>query len=251
MKIRKKAPKSAQTRPPLYLIGYRDSPPSLEELKRWYDFHYGGPLTCLEREVGRPINANHGAWHAHLLTSLPEADAAQWHGVLSWDHRALGTVSPAGAPPSTIADTVLIAARLARGLTLLTQGTTFDVICQEYLNPSDWNDRPLNVFQVRDHITVQHNEADEHSSDWFHTLGLSKFGLDELEAIQPRGLPETATIALLTAAADGVLRAGHNQKIGSSLDLTALAQTIRFIKHRTAAPAGRTVTFREITTSPL
>ena len=249
MKIRKKAPKSTQARPPLYLIGYRDSPPPLDELKSWYDLHYGGPLTCLGPEPGRPVSVNHGPWHTYLMTSLPEADAAQWHGVLYWDHPALGAVSPSGAPPSTIADTILVTARLARGLALLTQGTAFDVICQEYLNPSDWNDRPLNVFQIRDHVTVRHNETDDHSSEWFHTLGLSKFGLDELEVIQPRGLPEIETIALLTSAADGVLRAGHNQKIGQSLDLTDLAQTIRFIKHRTAAPTGGMVTFREITTA--
>jgi hypothetical protein len=249
MKIRKKAAKVSQAKPPLYLVGYRDLPPSLEDLKRWYDLHYGGPLFCLQGESGRPVRANHGPWLTHLLTSLPEADSSQWRGVLSWDHPALGSVSPASAQPSAIADTVLVAARLARGFTLLTQGTAFDMISQEYLNPSDWNDRPLSVFQARDHVTVQHSETDDHSTDWFHTLGLSKFGLDELEVIQPRSLPEIETMALLMSAADGVLRAGHNHKIGQSLDLPALAQTIRFIKHRTAAPAGRMVTFREITTA--
>ncbi|MBA3753001.1 MAG: hypothetical protein H0X01_02415 [Nitrospira sp.] len=247
MKIRKKAPKSAQAKPPLYLMGYHDTPPSLDALKSWYDAQYGGPLTYLKSEPGCPVRTHHGPWHAHLLTRLPEADAAQWHRVLSWDHREVGTVSPTGATPGTIADTVLVVARLARGLTLLTQGTAFDVMCQEYLNPSDWNDRPLDAFRVRDHITVQHNETDDYSSDWFHTLGLTKFGLDELEVIQPRGLPETETIALLTSAADGVLRVGHNQKIGNTMDLTVLAQTIRFIKHRTATPGGRMVTFRQIT----
>ncbi|MDP9132662.1 MAG: hypothetical protein M3M98_05950 [Nitrospirota bacterium] len=248
MKIRKKTPKSAQVKPPLYLLGYHDAPPSLDELKSWYDVQYGGPLTYLKSEPGYPVSTHHGPWHAQLLTRLSEADAAQWHRILSWDHRAVGTVSPTGATPSTIPDTVLVVARLARGLTLLTQGTAFDVMCQEYLNPSDWNDRPLDVFRGRDHITVQHNENDDDSSDWFHTLGLTKFGLDELEVIQPRGLPETETIALLTSAADRVLRAGHNQKIGNTMDLTDLAQTIRFIKHRTATPGGRLVTFRQITT---
>lgn len=252
MKIRKKSPKSAQAKPPLYLIGYTDClSPSLAELTSWYDHHYGGPLSYLEREPGRPVSANHGPWHAHLLTSLPEADAAQWQGVLSWDHSALGMVSPAGARPGAIADTILLAARLARGLTLLTQGTAFDVICQEYLNPSDWNDRRLDAFQVRDHITVQLSDTENYTSDWFHTLGMTKFGLDELEVIRPRGLPETETMDLLMSAADGVLRAGHNQKIGQSLDLPVLAQTIRFIKHRTATTAGRMAPFREITTEPL
>ena len=105
MKIRKKAAKVSRAKPPLYLVGYRDLPPSLEDLKSWYDLHYGGPLSCLQREPGRPVSANHGPWHTQLLTSLPEADTSQWQGVLSWDHPAIGSVSPASAQPSTIADT--------------------------------------------------------------------------------------------------------------------------------------------------
>ena len=248
MKIRKKTPKPAPAKPPLYLVGYRGTPPSLDELKIWYDLLYGGPLAWIEREAGGRVSAYHGPWRAHLLTCLPDSEAAQWQPVLSWDHQQLGTLSLSTTTPGTIVDTVLVAARLARGLTLLTEGTAFDVACHEYLNPSDWNDRPLNVFVARDHITIQHSETDDHFSDWFYTLGLTKFGLDELEMIQPRGLPDTDTIALLQCAADGVLRMGQNQIVGSSLDLHALAQTVWFIKHRTAAPTGRMVAFRQITT---
>ncbi len=247
MKIRKKAPKPAPAKPPLYVIGYRGTPPSLDELTIWYDLQYGGPLTWADRAEGRGI-ASHGPWRAHVLTNLPTSDAAQWQQVLSWDHQELGAVSLPSATPSTIADTVLVTARLARGLTLLTQGTAFDVACHDYLNPSDWNDRPLDVFIAADHITVQHNETDDHSCEWFYTLGLTKFGLDELEVIQPRGLPDRDTIALLHCTADAVLRKGQNQKVGCTMDLHALAQTIRFIKHRTAAPTGRMVAFRQITT---
>ena len=248
MKIRKKASKPAPAKPPLYLVGYRGAPPSLDELKIWYDLQYGGPLICLEHDAGGRVTANHGPWQAHLLTSIPPSEAAQWQPVLSWDHRQLGAVSPAAAGPSIIADTVLVAARLARGLTLLTQGTAFDILCQEYLNPSDWNDRPLNVFSPGDHITVRQSESTDESCEWFHTLGLNKFGLDELEVIQPRGLPDAETIALLKSAAERVSRSGQNQKVGSSLDLPALAHTIRFIKHRTAAPTGRVMAFRQIPT---
>ena len=154
------------------------------KLKIWYDLHYGGPLTCLAQGAGGRVSANHGAWYAHLLISIPESDAAQWHPTLSWDHRQLGTPSHRAQLPGSIADTVLVAARLARGLTLLTQGTTFDVLSHEYLNPSDWNDRPLNVFLPCDHVTVQQTENDDDASEWFHTLGFTKFGLDELEVIQ-------------------------------------------------------------------
>lgn len=248
MKIRKKSPKPAPAKPPLYVVGYRGTPPSLDELKIWYDLQYGGPLAWLERDAGGRASAGHGPWRAHVLTSLPNSEAAPWQQVLSWDHQELGAVSLSSATPGTIADTVLVTARLARDLTLLTEGTAFDVACHQYLNPSDWNDRPLNVFITLDHITVQHNETDDHSADWFYTLGLTKFGLDELEVIQPRGLPDTDTIALLEYAADGVLRTGQNQKVGSSMDLHALAHTIRFIRHRTGAPTGRMMAFRQITT---
>ena len=247
MKIRKKAPKPAPAKPPLYVLGYRGTPPSLEELTIWYDLQYGGPLTWADRAEGRG-SASHGPWRAHVLTNLPTSEATQWQQVLSWDHHELGAVSLSSATPSTIADTVLVAARLARGLTLLTQGTAFDVASQEYLNPSDWNDRPLEVFVTADHVTVQHSETDDHSFEWFYTLGLTKFGLDELEVIQPRGLPDRETIALLHCAADAVLRKGHNQKVGCTMDLHALARTIRFIKHRTAAPTGRMMAFRQIST---
>lgn len=251
MKIRKKAPKPAPTKPPLYLVGYRGGPPSIDELKIWYDLQYGGPLTYLDREAGGRVNANHGPWRTQVLTSLAAADITQWRPMLSWDHPQLGAVSPTTSAPSTITDTVLVAARLARGLTLLTQGTAFDVLCHEYLNPSDWNDRPLNIFLPCNHVTVQHSEGNDDASEWFHTLGLNKFGLDELEVIQPRGLPDTDTIALLKSAADSVLRVGQNQKVGTCLDLPTLAQPIRFIKHRTAAPTGRMMAFRQITTDPL
>ena len=68
---------------------------------------------------------------------------------------------------------------------------------------------------------------------------------------QPRGLPDRETIALLRCAADAVLRKGHNQKVGCTMDLHALAQTIRFIKHRTAAPTGRMMAFRQISSDLL
>ncbi|HET9961069.1 MAG TPA: hypothetical protein VFQ34_01920, partial [Nitrospiraceae bacterium] len=189
---------------------------------------------------------SHGSWHARLLLSVDEAQAARWKEVLTWDHEGLAVVSPAGHSPGLALDTVLFSARLARGMTLLTQGTAFDVVAQQYLNPSDWGDRPLTLFQAHDHVMVHHTEAEDPAFEWFYTLGLVKFGLDELELIRPRGLPSLEAIQLLTETADGVLRSGQNQKIGNFLDLPTLAQTVRFIKHRTAAPTGRMTAFRQI-----
>jgi hypothetical protein len=246
MKIRKKAPKPSPSKPPLYLVGYRYSAPSLDELKIWYDFEYGGPLMSIVGEAGQSSALSHGPWHARLLVKVDEANAARWRDVLNWDHDALAVVSPAGTSPASALDTVLFSARLARGMTLLSQGTAFDVIAQQYLNPSDWSDRPLTLFHAQDHVMVHHTEAEDPAFEWFYTLGLGKFGLDEMELIRPRGLPSLEAVQLLTETADQVLRSGQNQKIGNLLDLPTLAQTVRFIKHRTAAPTGRTIAFRQI-----
>ncbi len=131
-------------------------------------------------------------------------------------------------------------------MTLLTQGTAFDIVAQQYLNPSDWTDHPLAVFHAHDHVSVHHTEAEDVTCEWFYTLGLSKFGLDELELIQPRGLPSLDAVELLTETADRVLRAGQNQKVGTAMDIPALARTVSFVKHRTTAPNGRLLAFRQI-----
>lgn len=179
---------------------------------------------------------------------MPESEAARWQEVLTWDHEALTVVSPAGTTPGMVLDTVLFAARVARGMTLLTQGTAFDVVAQQYLNPSDWSDRPLTAFQGQDHVSVHHTEAEDPAFEWFYTLGMSKFGLDEIELLRPRGLPALDAIELLTETSNGVLRSGQNPKVGNALDLPTLAQTVRFVKHRTAAPTGRMTSFRQIAT---
>lgn len=155
-------------------------------------------------------------------------------------------MAPTAVGPGIIVDTILLTARLARGLTLLTQGTAFDLTCHDYLNPSDWQDRPLNMFMIQDHVSIRHQETEDGAADWFYTLGLTKFGLDELELIQPRGLPERETIELLLSAVDEVQRGGHNPKVGQNLDLPDLAQTVRIVKHRTAAPTGQMRAFRQI-----
>ena len=84
-------------------------------------------------------------------------------------------------------DTILFAARLSRGLTLLTQGTAYDLTTQQYLNPSDWKDRGLTGFAVDDHVMIAQDEQVKANEIWCYTLGLSKFGIDELEMFLPRG----------------------------------------------------------------
>ena len=246
MRIRKKTPKAAPAKPPLYLIGYSFSAPSSDELKTWYDLEYGGPLSLQQSNQTEVLSAIHGPWHARLTIALPAEGAGALTETVAWDHRHAGTVSPAAATPALVLDTVLFTARLARGLTLLTQGTALDLVTQRYLNPSDWTDRPLSVFQTHDHIDVVQGESDDGGEDFFHTFGLSKFGLDELETKQARGLPASFPTEMLAEAADLVLRQGRNPTVGSVLRIPSLERNATIANHRTATVQNVQRIFRRL-----
>ena len=247
MRIRKKSPKPSSKRPPLYFIGYRGTAPALDELTSWYNREYGGPLT-LRQEAGAPESwqATHGPWTAHVVMPLPATHTAGLKDSLAWEHEQIGAIAPSVMPPREMPDTVLFAARLARGLTLLTQGTAHDITTQQYVNPSDWQDRPLTHFVAADHVPVMQTDDEDGSRIWHYTLGLSKFGMDELETFAPRGLPDSHAQELLRETMSELLGTGHPLKVGNQLRLSLLGQAIQIANYRTAAPAGRTLSFREI-----
>lgn len=247
MRIRKKSPKPSAKRPPLYFIGYRGTAPATDELKIWYDREYGGPLT-IRHEAGSTESwqATHGPWSAHVVMPLPQSHVAEVIKQLAWEHETMGAVAPSLAPPRDMPDTILFAARVARGLTLLTQGTAYDVTTQAYVNPSDWQDRALAGFLVDDHLTIAHDDTSRPDQVWSYSLGLSKFGLDEIEMFQGKGLPESSAKDLLTESAAELLRLGQSPKVGTAFRLPLLGRTIRIVNHRTAAPAGRMLGFREL-----
>lgn len=247
MRIRKKSPKPSAKRPPLYFIGYRGTAPATDELKIWYDREYGGPLT-IRHEAGSTESwqATHGPWSAHVVMPLPMSHVAEVVKQLAWEHETMGAVAPSLAPPRDMPDTILFAARVARGLTLLTQGTAYDVTTQAYVNPSDWQDRGLAGFLVDDHLMIAHDDTSRPDQVWSYSLGLSKFGLDEIETFQGRGLPESSAKELLTESAAELLRLGQSPKVGTAFRLPLLGRTVRIVNHRTAAPAGRMLGFREL-----
>jgi hypothetical protein len=231
----------------LYFIGYRGAHPTSQELVLWYDRAYGGPLR-ITHEDGSPESwhVSHGPWSAHLVIPLPATHTAGLVEQLSWEHDTIGAVAPSVMPPHEMPDTLLLAARLARGLTLLTQGTAYDIITQQYLNPSDWQDRSLTAFVPDDHVMIAQDDQANPGMAWCYTLGLSKFGLDELEMFLPRGMPDREAKALLAESAQEVIRAGQTPKVGASFDLPFLSRTITIANHRTAAPGGRMLAFREL-----
>lgn len=246
MKIRKKAPKPSGGGQPSYVIGYSTPAPSVAELKMWFDLEYGGPLKLTVPRETAPATATHGPWHASLQIALARAEAGSWSERLDWRHSQAGLVLRPSVTPQQACDLVLFAARLARGLTLLTQGTAYDTVTHTYLNPSDWTDRPLERFRTQDHVTVGQADSPDPQTDWLHTLGLSKFGLDELEVFQPVGLSTRPTLETLAAIADEVLRMGRSPKVGTTLPLPLLGLTITVKRHRTAGPAGLSLPFREV-----
>ncbi len=247
MRIRKKAPKPSAKRPPLYFLGYRGSAPATDEVRALYDREYGGPLTIRHEEGSdESWQATHGPWSAHVVMPLPMSHVAEVMKQLAWEHELMGAVAPSLASPRDMPDTILLAARLARCLTLLSQGTAYDVITQAYINPSDWQQRPLVSFALDDHLSIAHDDASHDGLVWSYSLGLTKFGLDEIEVFTKKGLSDDTAKEVLSACAGELLRIGHSPKVGTSLDPPRLGRTVHIRNYRTAAPGGRMLGFREL-----
>ena len=218
-----------------------------EELALWYDRAYGGPLKIvLENGAPDAWHVTHGPWTAHVVMPLPSTHIAGLADQLSWEHDQIGAIAPSVMPPREMPDTLLLAARLARGLTLLTQGTAYDITTQQYLNPSDWQDRSLDDFLSDDHVIIGQDDQARPGVVWCYTLGLSKFGYDELETFVPQGVPDRTAKDLLGESVQEILRIGQSPKVGATFTLPLLSRTITITNHRTAAPAGRMLGYREL-----
>ncbi len=252
MKIRRKFFKPSATRP-LYAIGYTFPAPPTDALQRRYDMEYGGPLLLtpepskpqLARE-GESFRATHGPWRAHIRIMLPAEETNEWKERLVWNHSRIGLVAAGSLTPTNAADTILLAARLAREFALLTDGTVYDVAAQAYMNPSDWKNLDLTSFHSDHHVRVVQTEDVHPGRDWFHTLGLSKFGLDEIELFQPLGLPDAPATELLRELADELIRRGRSPKVGEVIEGPFLSRAVQVVRHRTASPGGMLLILREI-----
>lgn len=218
-----------------------------DELVLWFDRAYGGPLKIArENDAPDAWHMTHGPWTAHVVMPLPSTHTAGLADQLSWEHDQIGAIAPSAMPPREMPDTLLLAARLARGLTLLTQGTAYDITTQQYLNPSDWQDRTLNSFLSDDHVIIGQDDQARPGVVWCYTLGLSKFGYDELETFIPQGVSDRTAKAILAEAVQEVIRLGQSPKVGASLALPLSDRTVTIANHRTAAPGGRMLGFREL-----
>ena len=69
------------------------------------------------------------------------------------------------------------------------------------------------------------------------------------EMFQPKGLSDHEPKDVLSEAAQEMIRIGQSPKVGTALPLPLLGRTIRIVGHRTAAPSGRMLGFRELQAS--
>jgi hypothetical protein len=245
-KIKKK--KSASQAVPVFLIGWtHGDPPPPGYVVAWFDQAYGGPLGIrfLSSTGHHHFVASHTTWMSEVnLAPSPEM-LEQWQGRLHWDHARLGFLFSQGHAQTDRRDTVLHVARMARGVTLLTDGTAYDVATGTYHNPSDWGDRDLLGFHLPDHILVEQREDTQHARTWFHTRGLTKFGLDEVETFQPLGLSGREMEALVLGVAGQLIEQGKNPKVGDQLVLGGTDPEITIVRHRTDPIYGIPLAFRE------
>jgi hypothetical protein len=249
-KIKKKKTSSASNILPAFIVGWtHDDPPPPGFLAAWFDRQYGGPLTIrfLESSGHRLFDAAHTSWSARidLVPTLDHLKA--WQSVLQWSHPHAAFVGMASKVGGDRGNAVLHQARLARGLTMLTGGTTYDVNTGQYLNPSDWQDRDLVTLNLSDHIYVEHQDCPEDGRVWLHTRGLSKFGWDDLEAYRAMGLTDQECRRRLLETAEAIIRENRNLKIGEYLDIPGEGYRATVVRHRTDSVYGRPLAYREIT----
>jgi hypothetical protein len=247
-KIKKK--KSASQAMPAFLIGWtHGEPPPPGYVAAWFDQAYGGPLRIrfLSSTGHHHFEAAHTNWTTEVNVAPATEIVEQWQGRLQWDHARLALLFPQANARTDRRDGVLHVARMARGITLLTEGTAYDVATGVYHNPSDWRDVDLVGFRITDHIQVEQREDRPRARMWFHTRGLAKFGLDEVETFQPIGLSGRGVEETVLRVARQLIEQGKNPKVGVQVVLDGGGPQITVVRHRTDPIYGIPLAFREFT----
>ena len=249
-KIKKKKPSAKKQALPAYVIGFSHTdPPPPGYVAAWFNQLYGGPLEVrfTSQASHTRFEAIHTAWRCEINTDLPQDEAGNWQERLQWTHSRHAAVYQMPNVGQDKRDVALHVARIARGMTLLTEGTAYDIVAGSFLNPSDWNDRQLEEFVILDHVQVEQQEQLDATRVWFSTRGLAKFGLEEIETFRPIGLPERSTIDTLLEIGKWLI--GHNKvpKVGDQLTLPWPHHVVRVVRHRTDQSSGRLLQLREVT----
>ena len=249
IKIKKKGGQKKTPALPAFVIGYThaDAPPP-GYLTAWFDQMYGGPLQIhFSNKSGHSqFEAVHATWGVAVNTTLSADAAERWKDRLQWSHSQVAEVMTLPIVGNEKREAALHSARIARGITILTEGTAYDVVTNSFLNPSDWNDLPLNQFALEDHVRVEQTENIDAGQTWFYTLGLAKFGLEEIEAFRPLGLPDHPVIDRLLSIGSEILAIGKAPNVGDQLILPESGHLVKIVRHRTDHSTGRLLQLREV-----
>ena len=247
-KIKKKKPAAGRALP-AFIIGWTHAdPPPPGFLVAWFDRRYGGPLNIrfLESSGHLRFDAVHTSWTAQVDLSPSEEQVNRWTASLQWDHPHLGFINQPSFSGQDRRDAVLHHARVARGVSMLAEGTTFDLATGAYLNPTDWRDRDLEQFVLEDHVQVEQHERVEEGRVWLHTRGLTKFGWDEVEAFQAIGLTDQECRRRLLETGYAIIRENRNLKVGEQIEIPGEWYRVTAVRHRTDSHYGHPIAFREI-----
>ena len=248
-KIKKKKGQKKSGAQPAFVIGYShaDAPPP-GYLAAWFNQLYGGPLQVnfMSHSGHTQFEAAHTNWRVAVNSAVPAAKADTWQQRLQWSHLHVAEVTPLQNVGQDKRDVALHTARIAKGITFLTEGTAYDFITHSFLNPSDWHDLTLGHFAFDDHVKIEQIELLESSQIWFFSLGLAKFGLEEIETFRPIGLPDQPVIDKLLAIGNMILASRTVAKVGDRLALPESGQLVTILGHRTDQSTGRGLQLREV-----
>ena len=95
-------------------------------------------------------------------------------------------------------------------------------------------------------LGVEQRESAIPSMKWLFTLGLSKFGLEELENFHHQGLPDQPVMDKLLEIGEEILVNRTVPKIGQQMNLRRSGQTVTIVRYRTDHTTGLALKLREV-----
>ena len=248
-KIRRHVPAQHRHISPAFVIGYsHHEPPPAGFLAAWFTQTFEEQLDIMFPTMDGTTTFDAVLHHrkAHVTAQCAMDVASAWSNRLEWIHTQVAEVYPSKTSQGHDREQVLYLARLARGLTELTEGTAYDLGMQTYINPSDWMTQPLDQFRLVDHLRVEHVERAHEGRVWFHTRGLGKFGFEEIETYKGSGLPVAPVIETLTCIAEAIILRGHALRNGESIAIHSTGKVADVVRYRTDSTYGLQLNLREV-----
>ena len=231
------------------MIGYTNpEPPAAGFLAAWFNqtFEEQLDITFSTTNGATTFDAFTKHCKAYIDTQCSADVASTWHERLEWIHTHVTEIYPPKTSKPHGQEQILHLARLARGLTELTDGTAYDLGTGTYVNPSDWITQPLDAFRLVDHVRIEQVERPEEGRVWFHTRGLGKFGFEEIETYKGTGLAAQPVIEALENLAESIILRGDPLRTGQSIEMQTTGQTAEVVRHRTDPSYGIQLNLREV-----